>query len=234
MSFTDAFLVWLELSAFSVWVRESPSIFAFPMILAVHTIGLGLIAGINAALDLRVLGVAPRIPVVEFRRFLPVMWLGLWLNVASGIVLLIAYPTKALTNPVFYLKLTLIAAALAILKIVRRSVLVDGPARRAVEAGGAEGVRHRVTRVLGRRHHGGPPARLHLHSPDGVGLTYLRIVIQSHDLGSAVRVSGYRAAGRWEGASAPGLTQRRWGAEIAASIYSNDRSTRRPPQSMRR
>ena len=126
MTSFNTFLVWLELTAFSVWVRESPSIFAFPIILAVHTIGLGLLAGINAALNLRVLGVATQIPVVEFRRFLPVMWLGLWLNVASGIALLIAYPTKALTNPVFYLKLTLIAAALAILKIVRRSVLVDG------------------------------------------------------------------------------------------------------------
>jgi hypothetical protein len=128
VSSTDYFLVWLEVSRFSAWVRESPSIFAFPMILALHTIGLGLIAGINAALDLRVLGAAPRIPLAEFRRFLPIMWVGLWLNVVSGMVLLIAYPTKALTNPVFYLKLTLIAAALAILKIVRRSVLVDGAA----------------------------------------------------------------------------------------------------------
>ena len=124
----EAFLVWLELSAFSIWMRESPSIFAFPIILALHTIGLGLLAGLNAAMDLRLLGFASQVPVVEFRRFLPVMWLGLWMNVVSGIALLIAYPAKALTNPVFYLKLTLIAAALAILKIVRRDVLEDGAA----------------------------------------------------------------------------------------------------------
>jgi hypothetical protein len=121
----DGFLLWLELSAFSTWMRESPSLFAFPIILAVHTIGLGFIAGINAAIDLRVLGAAPQVPVGEFRRFLPIMWIGLWLNIASGIALLIAYPTKALTNPVFYLKLALIGAALAILKIVRRDVLAD-------------------------------------------------------------------------------------------------------------
>ncbi len=121
----DGFLLWLELSAFSTWMRESPSLFAFPIILAVHTIGLGFIAGINAAIDLRVLGAAPQVPVGEFRRFLPIMWMGLWLNIASGIALLVAYPTKALTNPVFYLKLALIGAALAILKIVRRDVLAD-------------------------------------------------------------------------------------------------------------
>jgi len=44
---------WIESTAFSVWMRESPSIFSFPIILAVHTIGLGLLAGINVALDLR-------------------------------------------------------------------------------------------------------------------------------------------------------------------------------------
>ena len=130
----DAFLLWFESTTFSIWVRESPSIFAFPMILAVHTIGLGLLAGINSALDLRILGIAKGIPVLEFRRFLPVMWLGLWLNVSSGILLLIAYPTKALTNPVFYLKLALIAVALRILRAVRRRALTEGAAPGTVKA----------------------------------------------------------------------------------------------------
>lgn len=121
----NPFLLWLESTPTSTWIRESPSIFAFPIILAVHTIGLGLLAGINAALDLRLLGFAARIPIVEFRRFLPVMWLGLFLNVISGIALLVAYPTKALTNPVFYLKLGLIAVALVILRKIRRRVLTD-------------------------------------------------------------------------------------------------------------
>jgi hypothetical protein len=53
------------------------------------------------------------------------MWMGLWLNVLSGIALLIGYPTKALTNPVFYLKLLFIAAALVILKNVRRRLPIE-------------------------------------------------------------------------------------------------------------
>ena len=36
------------------------------------------------------------------------MWAGFWINALSGILLLIAYPTKALTNPLFYAKLVLI------------------------------------------------------------------------------------------------------------------------------
>ena len=38
----------------------------------------------------------------------------------TGIALLIGYPTKALTNPVFYLKLGLIAIGLAILRAIFR------------------------------------------------------------------------------------------------------------------
>ena len=41
---------------------------------------------------------------------------GFWLNAASGVLLLIGYPTKALTNPVFYLKLTLIAVGMVLVK----------------------------------------------------------------------------------------------------------------------
>lgn len=124
----DPSLLWLESTAFSIWMRESTSIFAFPIVLALHTIGLGLIAGLSVALDLRILGFAARIPVPEFRCFLPLMWLGLWLNVTSGLALLAAYPTKALTNPVFYLKLGLIVAALMILGVVRRRLLTEGMA----------------------------------------------------------------------------------------------------------
>lgn len=115
-----AFLVWLETSAFSVWVRESPSIFAFPAILSLHTIGMGVVAGVNALIALRILGVAPGVPLLEMKRFFPVMWFGFWLNAASGVVLLIGYPTKALTNPVFYAKLGFIALAVVAVRFIGR------------------------------------------------------------------------------------------------------------------
>ena len=101
---------------------ESTSLFAFPGILAAHTIGLGLLAGLTTALDLRLLGVAPEIPPIAFARFLPIMWFGLWLNVVTGFALVLAYPTKALTNPVFYLKLLLITGGLLLLRATLRRV----------------------------------------------------------------------------------------------------------------
>ena len=122
----DSFFAWLESTALSVWIVESPSLFAFPGILAAHTIGLALLAGLNGALDLRLLGVARSIPPTAFTRLVPVMWVGLWLNVVTGLALLVAYPTKALTNPVFYAKLALVAAGLAILRTTLRRVDTSG------------------------------------------------------------------------------------------------------------
>ena len=114
-----SFLAWLETTGFSTWIREEPSVWAFPAVLSMHTVGMGLAAGINAAFALRILGVAPQVSLTEMRRFMPVMWFGFWLNFFSGIALLIGYPTKALTNPVFYLKLVLIATGVWLVGRIR-------------------------------------------------------------------------------------------------------------------
>ncbi len=116
------FFVWLEATSLSTWVRESTSLWAFPGILSVHTVGMGIVAGLNTAVDLRILGFAPKVPLLEMKRFFPVMWFGFWINAVSGVLLLIGYPTKAFTNPIFYLKLAFIAAALGGLRSIHRSV----------------------------------------------------------------------------------------------------------------
>ena len=107
----DPFLIWLEGTALSTWVRESTSLFAFPGLLSLHALGMALVVGLNTALALRILGVAPQVPYIEMKRFVPLMWFGFWVNFISGVLLLIGYPTKALTNPDFYVKLFFIALA---------------------------------------------------------------------------------------------------------------------------
>jgi hypothetical protein len=96
--------------------------FAFPFILVVHAWGMGLMAGGNAAIDLRILGFAPRVPLSAMSKFYPVMWFGFFINAISGFLLLMGYPTKALTNPVFYLKLAFIAVGVVLMSRVRRKV----------------------------------------------------------------------------------------------------------------
>ena len=123
MARMDPFFAWLEATPLSTWLRESPSIMVFPFILILHTVGLAFLVGANIAFDARVLGLARGVPLLSMRRYYRAMWAGFWVNAFSGALLLIAYPTKALTNPVFYMKLTLIAAALMVGRSIRRYML---------------------------------------------------------------------------------------------------------------
>lgn len=106
-----AFFNTIEQSAFSIWIRESPSFFAFYFIITLHTIGLAMVVGSNALVDLRVLGFATSLPLKPLKSLFTIMWTGLIVNGLTGVLLLIGYPTKALTNPVFYFKLLFIALA---------------------------------------------------------------------------------------------------------------------------
>jgi hypothetical protein len=117
-----SFFFLVEATPLSTWIRESTSVWAFPAILSLHTIGMGFAAGLNAAIDLRILGFAPAVPLLELKKFLPVMWMGIWLSAASGVLLLIAYPTKAFTNPVFYVKLAFLVLALLGIRSMSHSV----------------------------------------------------------------------------------------------------------------
>lgn len=132
------FLGWLEQTGYSIWVREAPTLWAFPFMLILHAIGMGLVAGLHTSVCLRVLGIAPDIRLSAMRAFLPAWWFGFAINVFSGLSLLIAYPTKALTNPLFYLKLLLIALAVWGFLWMRRNVLGEAqPAKARVVAMGS-------------------------------------------------------------------------------------------------
>src|ERR671912_339280 len=121
----DPFFSWIEATPLSVWLREAPSIMVFPFILILHTVGLAFLVGANVAIDARVLGLARGVPLLSMRRYYRAMWAGFWVNAFSGVLLLIAYPTKALTNPVFYVKLSLIAVALIVGQRIRRHLLAS-------------------------------------------------------------------------------------------------------------
>lgn len=119
------FLRAIEDSGISTWIRDSPSPFAYWFILTIHALGMGVLVGASTVVDLRLLGVAPELPIVPLKRLYPIMWVGFWLQVASGLLLVIAFPTKALTNPVFYLKLALIASAMVMMLMLRKRIFTD-------------------------------------------------------------------------------------------------------------
>src|SRR4051812_16700439 len=96
------FLHQIEQTAFSTWVRESPSVWSFATILLLHTVGMGFIVAVSAGIDLRILGVAPALRLAPLEKFLPVLWFGFWMNAITGTMLLAADASSKLTNPDFY------------------------------------------------------------------------------------------------------------------------------------
>ena len=115
-------LTYLEQSGFSVWVRESRSLLAFPGILLLHTYGMALVVGIVFAIDLRILGFAPALPLAPIKRFLPIFWVAFWINAVTGVILLVADAANKMANPDFFIKMGLIALAVINQRMIEHRV----------------------------------------------------------------------------------------------------------------
>ncbi|MEO8258027.1 MAG: hypothetical protein ABI868_11830 [Acidobacteriota bacterium] len=119
----------IEYSAFCTWVRESNSLWAYPGILFMHTLGTAVAVGMSALVDLRVLGVARRLPVAPLGRYFPVIWAGFWVSALSGTILFAADATSKIVSPLFGLKM--LAIVFGVLTMVRiRQTVFRGPSVR--------------------------------------------------------------------------------------------------------
>jgi hypothetical protein len=116
---------WMENTGFATWIRESGSIWAYPIVLSFHAIGMGMLVGFNWALDLRLLGVAPQVPLMSMERYIPWAWWGFWLNASSGVVLTFADATTKMTSWVFGVKMSLIVIAVIVLIQIKKQVFVN-------------------------------------------------------------------------------------------------------------
>jgi hypothetical protein len=119
------FLASLEHSGFGTWVREAPTIWAYPTVLFLHTVGLAFLVGINVAIDLRILGVARSMPLAPMKKLFPWMWAGFWVNAVSGVALLIADATTKLANPVFGVKMAFIALGVVNMAWYKKQLFSD-------------------------------------------------------------------------------------------------------------
>lgn len=108
-------LAGIEQSGFSVWVRESNSLLAYPLILFLHTIGMGVVAGISGLIALRILGFGREVPLADVRRMYPYMWAGFLLNTVTGVILFLIDATTKIVDPDFYIKMLFIAAAVVLM-----------------------------------------------------------------------------------------------------------------------
>ena len=122
MSVIQVIQQWSDASAFFIWLRESPSIWAYPTVFFIHTLALVFTAGASLVVDARVLGAVPDLQVAPLARVFRPIWIGLWLTVISGVVMLLSDFQTRLGNKLFPAKMALVVAAIVLTALMRRRV----------------------------------------------------------------------------------------------------------------
>jgi hypothetical protein len=120
------------------------SAWGWPVIESLHFTGMCLLIGSVGVFDLRLMGVARRVPMAALHQLIPFGIAGFVLNVFSGTMFLVSAPDQYLFNPAFQTKmLTIILAGINMRLFYRtamsavRSVPSDAvPATRARVMGG--------------------------------------------------------------------------------------------------
>jgi hypothetical protein len=105
------FCNWLASTALSQKIQTAEWI--IPATQCVHIVAVAAVVTSALMLDLRLFGVRWQNQTLAYvtHRFAPVIWWALPVLLASGAVLIIAEPARALRNPVFLLKMALLLGA---------------------------------------------------------------------------------------------------------------------------
>ena len=119
-------IVWIEESALGEWVRYS--IWGYPLMITLHSLGLAVMVGLSTVLSLRVLGLFDRIPYSALHRLFSIAWVGFLVNFLSGGSLFANSATKLIVDWLFLLKMSMVIIA-AILVGVMQNLIRTLPVR---------------------------------------------------------------------------------------------------------
>jgi hypothetical protein len=129
----DSYFDWLQSLPFSVWISASDSVLGFPLVLFVHSLGMGFSAGSAFVVALRLLGVGRSLQVSALRLLATLFWGGFILNLVSGSILFAARATLTGHIPIYYAKLGLILVGM-LLFVPIRSFVNSAPRDAAIPA----------------------------------------------------------------------------------------------------
>ena len=107
----DSFCNWLAATPVSQTIQTIDWI--VPAVQTIHILGVAAVVSSALMINLRLLGVRSYDQSVArvAARFLPFIWWPLLMLLATGTILIVAEPARALENPVFLLKMGLLIAA---------------------------------------------------------------------------------------------------------------------------
>ena len=118
----DEFLTSIQQSGFARFIGESGSKWGYPFVLFMHTLGLGIVAGVGAGLALRVLGFGRGVAMESLDRLFPIMWFGFILSAVSGLALLATDPVTKLHQTVFWVKLIFVFLGVINMQMMRNRI----------------------------------------------------------------------------------------------------------------
>jgi hypothetical protein len=134
----------LQDSEFTNWFLGSDSIWTYPLVLTLHTVGLAILVGASVVIHLRMLGVGSAIPIARFRVLYRFLWAGFAINLTTGLILFVTQAADRVVDPVFGLKLASIALALWCGMMARRRTIdrarATGPGRSGARGLAASGL----------------------------------------------------------------------------------------------
>jgi hypothetical protein len=115
----------LQNSGFSQWVLVS--VWGYPILLTLHSIGLALLVGLLIIIDLRVLGVPRMLPFMPFNRLMALIWGAFAINLGSGVALFVADGVKFFNSTAFRFKFASIVIGIVLSIIIKNTVLKEAP-----------------------------------------------------------------------------------------------------------
>jgi len=118
-----AFVSWIENSALGIWMVDS--LWAYPIVLSTHAVGMSIVVGTVVMIDLRLLGYAGDAPLDSFKSIFAVTWLGVVLNFLSGVALFTSDPEKFFYHPVFWIKIGLMITGVFSVYLLWREILMN-------------------------------------------------------------------------------------------------------------
>ena len=114
---------WMEGTPIAQWV--SLSLYAYPMLLAVHIVGLAVVVGIFMMRDLRLLGCFEGLDPVAFLSLSKFAWVGFIFNAISGVMLFTSQAVTFAGNPAFLIKIGCILVGMALAGVIQSRLRVD-------------------------------------------------------------------------------------------------------------